>query len=320
MTQDFYCSICRSEQKDFTVLCPVTLGWQTKFDLIECSECRSRQIFPLPNIEQLERFYGAGYYGGDWYKQRGLGKVFAKKYLAHKNTGNYLEVGCSLGYFLDGIRTACDWQIGGVEFGADAVEHARNELNLDVRQGELSAIKYPTENFDFIRICNVLEHVTDPLAMMEECRRIIKTDGFLHLSIPNGLTDSRYLLNFFESENLPPLSKDGHLFFFPKETLLEIFEKTGFKIVESGTISIRRGLRSLGRYPAKPNWKNPYFSENREQQSDGEIRLSPEKKRPDFYYKFRQTMLDLKMLRGLRDYGLEFKILLKPAKKRKPVP
>lgn len=312
MAQTFYCAVCRAEQKNFKNLCPVTLGWQTKFDLIECPACDTRQLFPLPNVEQLERFYGTGYYGGDWYKQRGLGKVFAEKYLTKKKKGNYLEVGCSLGYFLDGIRTGCDWHLKGVEFGAEAVEHARNELDLDVRQGELSEINYPSESFDFIRICNVLEHVTNPLEMLDESRRIIKADGFLHLSIPNGLTDSRYLMNFFESENSPPLSKDGHLFFFPKKSLLQIFNRTGFEIAESGTISIRRGLRSLGFYPIKSSWKNPYFTEAKENMPDGEIRLSPEKKRPDLYYRFRQKLFDLKMLPGLREYGLEFKLLLKP--------
>lgn len=312
MARIFYCAICRDTRKDFSIICPVTLGWQTAFDLIECARCKTRQFFPLPGVEQLEKFYGSGYYGGDWYKQRGLGKVFAKKYLAKKEAGKYLEVGCSLGYFLDGIRQSCDWQISGVEFSEDAVEHARTELSLDVRQGELSQVNYQPETFDFIRICNVLEHVTDPLEMLEECRRIIKPDGFLHLSVPNGLTDSRYLLNFYKSENQPPLSKDGHLFFFPKETLLFILKKTGFEIVESGTISVRRGLRSLGLYPIKPNWKNPYFSEQKEKMTEGGIRLSPEKKRRDIYYSYRQMMMDLKMLRGLSDYGLEYKLLLKP--------
>jgi 2-polyprenyl-3-methyl-5-hydroxy-6-metoxy-1,4-benzoquinol methylase len=313
MIQSFYCAICRFRREDFTVLCPVTLGRQTRFDLIECSVCKTRQLYPLPSIEQLEMFYSAGYYGGDWYKQRGLGKAFAGKYLAHKKNGNYLEVGCSLGYFLDGVRTACGWTVSGVEFGSEAVRHARNKLDLDVRQGELSEIGYPSEEFDFIRICNVLEHVTDPLAMLEECRRIIKPEGFLHLSIPNGVTDSRYLLNFFVSEKRPPLSKDGHLFFFPKNTLLQILEMTGFRAVEAGTISIRRGLRSLGFYPPKKSWKKPYFSTEKDKPSAGEIRLSPEKKRPDIYYRWRQKMFDLKMLRGLNEYGLEFKLLLKPA-------
>ena len=312
--QNFFCAVCRSERERFAVICPVTLGFGTLFNLIECAECLTRQVFPMPTDEQLNNFYDTGYYGGDWYKQRGWGKTFAQWHLPRRKNGKYLEVGCSLGYFLDGIRSACDWQVCGIEFGAESVAHARDVLNLDVRQGELSDVKFADQEFDFVRICNVLEHVRDPLLMLEEARRILKPDGFLHLSIPNGLTDSQALVNFFEIENEPPLSKDGHLFFFPKKTLLHILEKTGFEIAGSGTISVRRGLKTLGKYPNKKSWKNPYFSKHKETEPASEIRLSPEKKRPAIYYHFRRLALTARMFPGLREYGLEFKLLLKPKK------
>ncbi|MGI8555123.1 MAG: class I SAM-dependent methyltransferase [Pyrinomonadaceae bacterium] len=314
--QHFFCAVCRCEPADFKVICPATLGRQTRFDLVECADCLTRQLFPLPTNAELENFYNTGYYGGDWYKQRGWGKTFAQWHLPQKENAKYLEVGCGLGYFLDGIRAASRWQVCGIEFGKESVEHARQKLNLDVRQGELSEVNFAAREFDFIRICNVLEHVKDPLLMLEECRRIIKPDGYLHLSIPNGLTDSQSLVNFYESEKTPPLSKDGHLFFFPKETLLRMLEKTDFEVAGSGTISIRRGLRTLGKYPQKSNWKNPFYAANKDGEPPGEIRLSREKKRPAIYYHFRRLAMTARMFSGLRDYGLEFKLMLKPLKNK----
>lgn len=315
MNKVFYCSICLKEQEKSTVLCPVTLGWQTEYELIECGICASRQVFPLPTNEELNRFYNSGYYGFDWYKQRGWGKTFAQWHLRRKKRGKYLEVGCGLGYFIDGIRSASDWEVCGIEFGKESVEHAREELNLDVRQGEIADVSFADEEFDFVRICNVLEHVKDPLLMLEESRRVLKPDGFLHLSIPNGLTDSQSLINFYESEKTPPLSKDGHLFFFPKRTLLQMLEKTGFEICGAGTISVRRGLKTLGKYPNKENWKESYFTKYKEAMRDGGIRLSEEKKRPDIYYHFRRLAMTARMFPGLREYGLEFKLMLKPSKR-----
>lgn len=315
MNHEFYCSICQQERKDFSEICPVTLGWQTEYILIECGTCASRQVFPLPTDEELNRFYNTGYYGFDWYKQRGWGRTFAKWHLPKRKNGKYLEVGCGLGYFIDGIRSVSDWQVCGIEFGKESVEHARKELNLDVRQGEIADVNFADEEFDFVRICNVLEHVKDPLLMLEEARRILKPDGFLHRSIPNGLTDSQALLNFYESEKTPPLSKDGHIFFFPKKTLLNILEKTGFEIYGSGTISVRRGLKTLGKYPNKENWKEPYFTKYKEETAGGGIKLSKEKKRPDAYYHFRRLAMTARMFPGLREYGLEFKLMLKPLRK-----
>ncbi len=311
--QSFFCAVCRCEPKGFEILCPATLGGQTEFDLIECSDCLTRQLFPLPTDENLANFYNTGYYGSDWYKQRGWGRTFAQWHLPKKENGKYLEVGCSLGYFLDGIRSASDWQLYGVEFGEESVKHARNVLNLDVQQGELSDVNFPDNQFDFVRICNVLEHVKDPLLMFEESKRILKPDGKLHLSIPNGLTDSQAMINFYEDEKQPPLSKDGHLFFFPKKTLLQIIKQSGFEIEDTGTISVRRGLRVLGKYPQRKNWKNPYYSANKDNAPAGKIVLSPEKKRPEIYYHFRRMLMSLKMFKGLREYGLEFKLMLKPS-------
>ena len=72
----FFCAVCRRKPSRSEIICPVTLGFGTSFDLVECSDCLTRRLFPLPTDEELNNFYNTGYYGGDWYKQRGWGKTF----------------------------------------------------------------------------------------------------------------------------------------------------------------------------------------------------------------------------------------------------
>lgn len=312
MNEKFSCPICRKTSKPES-LCPVTLGYGTKFELIECPSCRTRMLDPMPSEKQLEMFYAPHYYGSDWYKQAGLGRAFTKAYLKRLKPGKFLDVGCGLGYYIDGVRKSSKWDVCGVEFSREAVEYARRELYLDVRQGELTEVNFPEKHFDFIRVCNVLEHVTDPRALLQECRKIIKPDGLFHLSVPSGIADSGGLIKFYKMFDKPPLSKDGHLFFFPKKALLRMFDESGFRIVNSGTISIRRGMTNLGLFPRKPNWKNPYFWREPEGSNENkEINLPPEKKRPDLYYSYRYLRMYARMLPGMHEFGLEFKILLKP--------
>ena len=306
------CPICHSDIESKT-LGAATLGDDTVFDLVECESCGTRRLSPLPSAEQLQKFYEPQYYGGDWFKQRGLGSALAQLDLAKRQAGNFLDVGCGLGFFIDGVRTHCNWRVFGVELTPDAVEFARAELGLEVSQGELSELEYPDAFFDYIQMHNVLEHVRDPLSLLKECRRILKPNGALHLRVPNGKIDSRDLLKFFRDRGVPPFSKSGHLFFFPKSALMRMFAEAGLEIAEARTYGIRRGLATLGLWPRFKDWKRHYvakpFGSNG---AKAQITLPPEKTRPLLYYRYRMIRMNARMLPGMREFGLDYQFVLTP--------
>lgn len=310
------CPICRSETEP-AVLGKASLGGNTRFDFAECRGCATRYLWPLPSAEQLQKLYVASYYGGDWYKQKGWASAFARHVLARKPPGKFLDVGCGLGFFIMGIKQNSNWEVYGVEFAAAAVDFARNELGLDVRRGELVDVGYPDAFFDYIQVHNVLEHVRDPMTLLKECRRILKPSGVINLRVPNGRVDSLNLLRFFKRSGQASFSKSGHIFFFPKETILRMVEEAGLFIAQSRTYGIRRGLASLGLWPRLKNWKKHYAPRPHDQ-TEGElaIRLPPEKNRPSFYYAYRMISMKVRMLPGMREFGLDYELLLK--RKAKP--
>ena len=306
------CPICQNGVKA-RPLCKVNLGFAADYDLVECAACGVRRLDPLPCVEELSRFYASKDYGRDWYKQQGLGMAFAKSALRHKAGGRFLDVGCGQGFFLDGIRRHTDWEVHGTEFTPALASFAARELGLDVRHGELADVNFPDSHFDYIHISNVLEHVRHPVGLLKECRRIIKPDGILHLRVPNGSVDSLNLIKYFRSEGRPALSPSGHLYFFPRRTLLRMFEESGFEVARSRTYGIRRGLRSLGLYPQKRDWKKSYLANGTATaRQNGEPALAPRKNRPDVYYRYRFLQFRLKMLPGMRGFGLDYLLLLRP--------
>ena len=308
---DTSCPICQGELEP-RVLGKASLGGDTSFDLVECQTCLTRYLSPLPSSQQLQEVYLPNYYGSDWYKQRGWGGAFAKLELAKKAQGKFLDVGCGLGFFIDGIKQHSNWEVYGVEFSQKAADFAREELGLNVRQGELVDVNFPDAFFDYIQIHNVLEHVRDPMTLLKECRRILKADGVLDLRVPNGRVDSLDLLQFYRGEGEVPFSKSGHVFFFPPQALLRMFEEIGLQVEQSRTYGIRRGLASLGAWPRLSNWKRHYVPRPHEE-SDGNsaIALPPNKNRPDLYYTYRLVRMKLRMLPGLREFGLDFEIILR---------
>jgi SAM-dependent methyltransferase len=304
------CPICHAERP--SVLCPVVLaGTAPVYELEECPDCRTRFLNPLPTTEELHRFYAPNYYGSDWYKQEGKGRVFGRAMLPRSSPRKFLDVGCSLGFFIDGIRRSSSWEVYGVEVSPEAVAFARDKLNLDVRCGELSSASYPDQFFDYIHVSNVLEHVCDPIGFLKECRRVLRPGGKLHLCVPNGPVNSASLIKYYKSEGSPARSKDGHLFFFSQDALRKIFRESDLQIYSSRTYGIRRGLRAIGCYPQRPGWKKHYRPHSgASTETQMAIQLPNRKKRLPGYYFYRFWQARLKMLPGLWSIGLDFEIIL----------
>ncbi len=308
-TQPPRCPVCQAEAP--SVLCPVVLaGTAPVFKLVECAGCRTRFLDPLPSADELSRFYAPHYYGSDWYKQEEKGRVFGRAMLPRNSSGKFLDVGCGLGFFIDGVRQSSRWDVFGVEVSPEAVSFARDKLNLNVSCGDLAAAGYPDHFFDYIHVCNVLEHVCSPVGLMKECRRILRPNGKLLLSAPNGQADSAGLIRYYKNEGCPARSKDGHVFFFSRTGIRKILCDSGFSIVSSRTFGLRRGLRMLGWYPRKLGWTKQYRpAPDASPQTETAIHLPKRKKRLPGYpaYRFRQARL--KMLPGLWRIGLDFEIL-----------
>jgi SAM-dependent methyltransferase len=306
------CKICQSKIAP-KVLGKATLGGESQFDFVVCPNCGTGYLSPAPSSEQLQELYGPDNFGSDWYKQRGRGRAFAKLVLGRKAPGKFLDVGCGLGFFLEGIKKHSKWDVYGVEIAAKAANFAKDKLGLDVHQGELADVHYPDSFFDYIQLHNVLEHVRDPMTLLKECRRILKTDGILDLRVPNGRVDSLDLLKFYRRQGEPPFSKSGHLFFFSKQTLLWMVDEAGFRVERSRTYGIRRGLASLGLWPRLKDWKRHYAQRpDNHRNGDSVIMLAPDKHRPSAYYAYRMIGMDLRMLPGMHEFGLDYELFLTP--------
>jgi SAM-dependent methyltransferase len=306
------CPICRS-RNDKRFMAKVCLIIDAEHDLLECADCGGLYFDPLPNIEQLNRFYSSSYYSFSRWHDEGKGAVYAKRLNRLKPEGNFLDVGCATGFFIHGIKQNSDWNVYGVEFSGEAIRFARDELGLAVKEGGLLDAGFADGFFDYIHINNVLEHVVDPVSILKECRRIIKPDGHFFLSVPNGHNDSRCMIEYYRIEKRPARSIKGHIFFFPRSTMLSLIEKSGFLIERKRTGSIKRGLRNLGILPRKKNWKSNYeCKESQREAMEAGITIESAKKYPDFYYRYRYIRSSMNDIPGLHDFGLDYLLLLRP--------
>lgn len=153
-------------------------------------------------------------------------------FLGDSRPGRLLEVGSGSGRFLQRMRRA-GWQVQGTDFDPAVAQRVQEKYGLQVDVGDLAALRYPGDTYDAVAMSQVVEHVHDPLALLEECRRVLRPGGRLVLSTPNaaGLPHRRYGRHWRGLE--PP----RHLHIFTPDALAACARTCGLKVELLQTLS-----------------------------------------------------------------------------------
>jgi 2-polyprenyl-3-methyl-5-hydroxy-6-metoxy-1,4-benzoquinol methylase len=143
--------------------------------------------------------------------------------------GRALDVGCGSGEILSNLQSL-GWKVQGVDFDPAAVEAAQAR-GVIVHQGDLFEQNFPAESFDAIVMSHVIEHVPDPLSLIQECERILKPGGRLVMVTPNP----KSLSHFWFGKAWRGLEPPRHLYIQTQASLQSLTSKAGFEHVEMRT-------------------------------------------------------------------------------------
>ncbi|KOU56862.1 SAM-dependent methyltransferase [Streptomyces sp. MMG1533] len=156
-----------------------------------------------------------------------------------------LDIGCG-----DGTAAATaapllpGHRIIGVDWSQDALKRARAHLTYAIR-GELTGdgLPFGTGSADAVLFSEVIEHLVDPDAALDEIRRVLRPGGHLMLSTPNlAAWYNRALLlagvqPVFSEVSLravhgrPGREVVGHLRLYTARALREFVTAAGFEVV-----------------------------------------------------------------------------------------
>ena len=157
-----------------------------------------------------------------------------------------LDIGCGDG---TAAATAAPLLTGhriiGVDWSQDALKRARTRLSYAIR-GELTdgGLPFKTASADAVLFSEVIEHLVDPDAALDEIRRILRPGGHLMLSTPNlAAWYNRALLlagvqPVFSEVSLraihgrPGTEVVGHLRLYTARALREFVAASGFEVVD----------------------------------------------------------------------------------------
>jgi 2-polyprenyl-3-methyl-5-hydroxy-6-metoxy-1,4-benzoquinol methylase len=150
-----------------------------------------------------------------------------------------LDLGCGNGSFA--ARLASEgFDVTGVDFSRSGVERAR--VNFPGLRFEQHDLLQPLDaayssSFDAVVSTEVIEHLLLPRSVMQNARLALRKGGHLVVTTPfHGYLKNLMLAltNGFDS-HWHPLRDYGHIKFFSRATMTQLFQETGFTDITFST-------------------------------------------------------------------------------------
>lgn len=138
-------------------------------------------------------------------------------------TGRLLDVGCSVGHFMD-LAQKRGYEVEGIEIEREALAHAR-ESGFVVHDKKLEELNLPDASYSAVALLGLVEHIPHPVSFMKEVNRILIPGGAV---IINGLPNVESAVVMALREEARMFNGRNHLGYYSPRTLSALFKSTGF--------------------------------------------------------------------------------------------
>lgn len=233
--------------------------------IIDCQDCGFRHQWPMPTPEDVTRIYQEEYYveeKPDYFKHYEEDRewwnliyddrldYFAEQLATDRR--RLLDIGSGPGLFLARARER-GWQTLGIEPSRQAAAYAR-AMGLEIRNEFLTPQALALGPFDAIHLSAVLEHIPDPVSMLELAHAMLAPGGILCVVVPNDYSPIQQAAR--NACGLAPwwLAPPHHINYFTPDTLKTCLIKRGFTELKlSTTFPIDLFLLMGDNYTAAPD-------------------------------------------------------------------
>ena len=148
-------------------------------------------------------------------------------------TGSLLDVGCGEGFVLNHF-SKLDWKVAGIDFSKTGVEQMNPNCLQHVEQGDVfelleSKIR-KSQKYDLVWLGNVLEHVLEPIELLQSLRQLVSNNGILAITVPNDGND--YHESLLESGLISErwwIAIPDHISYFTADSLKRTATATGWE-------------------------------------------------------------------------------------------
>jgi len=222
----------------------VTPEWET-MRVVQCRQCGFYYTAPMPFWDDgaLQRLYDTEYFGDEsawWHRMRTeidpRRRLGAIEKACERSTPRLLDIGCGQGYVLEHALQR-GWDVCGLEPSQTWAHQTATRLGVQIWAERVEEATLPANSCDVVFSDSVIEHLAEPMAMMELAWHVLKPGGIAYLVTPNA--DS--LINHFRgmvfrlvgsrrSPYIEPLCSPYHIVGFTPHSLSVLAERAGFEV------------------------------------------------------------------------------------------
>lgn len=150
--------------------------------------------------------------------------------------GKFLDIGCGSG---SSVRVAKDlgWDAVGVDIDTKLIALGREKLDVDIRNVPLLESGFEANQFNFIRLRDVIEHLPNPYDVLLEVKRLLVPGGFALIATPNedALPTQLRLFMGGKRDTVATVAPPHHVHGFTPKTLKRILDRAGLKVCQLKT-------------------------------------------------------------------------------------
>lgn len=210
-------------------------------EILECENCELVFLSSMSHID--DKFYSeSGMHGAEllpiqaWLNETEIDDERRFQFLKQKIINKkLLDFGCGVGGFLlksRNIANLCE----GLELEKRLQGHFQNH-KLQVWT-DLESLVENESKYDIITAFHVIEHLADPISILERLSSLLTEGGEMILEIPSS---NDALLSLYKSESFSNFTYwSNHLYLFNNSTFQKMIWKTGLKL---------NWMKQIQRYP-----------------------------------------------------------------------
>ena len=201
---------------------------------------------PTPTREELQAHYrdqyyqnASGTYAPDYLPEevhyfRNLARVADATAAKFGLDRSMLDLGCGEGFFSAAFHkfgwdvTCCDFSAFGItKHNKDMLPYFMSGDLHDCVQQLISSHK----TYGLVNLQNVLEHVIDPVALLENLKPLLSPNSALRVKVPNDYSDFQLALMDKGFTHNSWFSPPEHLSYFNNDSLISTLEHCGYKLL-----------------------------------------------------------------------------------------
>lgn len=189
----------------------------------------------LPTVVEMEMFnqheYKEGIYRA-YFEMEDLKKKTAKRRLNYireygKSGGRLLDVGCSVGFFLE-VAQEFGYNVRGIELSSEAIAIAKDSVRNKISHADANEhIRKFGACYDVVTAYDIIEHTQNPKAFLKDLYNSLEDGGVAAIAAP----DTDHFLRYVMGKDWSMMQPMQHTFLFSKRSIKAMLIEAGFKDV-----------------------------------------------------------------------------------------